>query len=114
MYPFSDMIKGDARVSSIDPHLPIARKLKHVESVRVELLQQVTEVFRAVQGGENRDLSQALGGLIGVSYYLASLMDIPFEQVDRAVSQGFAHALSEADIDTRTYESILRHVGVKR
>jgi MazG-like family len=100
-------------VSNADPHMQIARKLRTVETAKTELIQQVAEVFRGVQSGNQRDLTQALGGLVGLAYYLGAQMGIPLESIDRDMDAGFPKAFQQDGLDARDYDLVLRHLGVK-
>ena len=101
-------------MSNADPHMQIARKLRSVETARTELVQQLAEVFRGIQSGNQRDLSEALGGLVGLAYFLAVQMGISPEIVDREVQRGLPKGIGQDGIDIRDYEVVQRYLAAKR
>lgn len=106
--------KGGVIVPNSDPHAHIARKLQSIETAKVELVRQAAEVLRAISRGSERDMTQALGGVVGVSYFLASQLGLSLDAVDREASDGLPHALPPAALGAADYEAIHRHLRPAR
>jgi hypothetical protein len=97
-----------------DPHVQIARKIRAVEAAKIELIQQLTDVFRGLQSGDQRELAQGLGTLIGLSYFIANQMGIPLQTLNREACEGLTRVLGRDMLDTVDSEPVLRHLGAKR
>lgn len=106
--------KGGIGVSHPDPHIQIARKLRSMETTRIELIQQVAEVFRGIQTGNQKDLSEALGGLVGMAYFLAVKMGIPFDWIERDLQNGFPKVLMQDFIDLEDFEVVKKYISGNR
>ncbi|MBX6352026.1 MAG: hypothetical protein IRZ10_01725 [Thermoflavifilum sp.] len=97
-----------------DPHVHIARKIRAVETAKVELIQQVTDAFRGLQHGDQRELAQSLGTLVGLSYFIAHQMGISLSAVNREACEGLVRVLGSDMLEATDSEPLFRHLGVKR
>lgn len=101
-------------VPNPDPHVQIARKLQSMENTKIEMVQQVAEVLRAVSRGSEREMTQALGGVVAVSYFLASQLGLSLDAVDRAAHEGLPRAMLTDTLDMDDFEPVARHLGPAR
>ncbi|MDQ0190931.1 hypothetical protein JI721_06165 [Alicyclobacillus cycloheptanicus] len=97
-----------------DPHVQIARKLQSMETAKVELVRQVAEVLHAIQRGSEREMTQTLGGVVAVTYFLAHQLGLSFTAVDRAAAEGLPRSLLVDAVDVADFETIQRHLGTTR
>lgn len=97
-----------------DPHMPIARKLRTIETLKVELVEQVAQVLRGIQSGQERELAHSIGGLVGMLYFLARQMGVPFEAIDREIQNGLPKGLLQDAADMADLEYIQRFFASKR
>ncbi|OFW78924.1 MAG: hypothetical protein A2201_07490 [Alicyclobacillus sp. RIFOXYA1_FULL_53_8] len=101
-------------MSNMDPHMQIARKLRSIESAKIELVQQVAEVLRSLKSGNERELAQSLGELIGLAYFVGGQSGTSLDAIDRAVQQGLPRSLGYDTADAADFASVLRHIASKR
>lgn len=97
-----------------DPHMQIARKLRAIEAAKIEMVEQVADVFRGIQSGNNRDLSGAIGQLIGLAYFLGTQVGISPEVIDREVENGLPKVVSHETLDVNELEALRRYLSSKR
>ena len=101
-------------MSNSGPHAQIARKIRSVETARTELVQQVAEVFRALQSGNEREIIQTLGGLVGISYFLGSQMGISLSAIDREVQTGLPRSLGQSTANQADFEAVQQYLDSQR
>lgn len=101
-------------VPNPDPHVQIARKLQSMETAKVELVRQVSDVLRAIQRGSEREMTQALGGVVAVSYFLANQLGLPLDAVDREGRDALPRTLLSDALDATDVEAVARHLGSTR
>lgn len=101
-------------MSQIDPHIPIARKIRSVESVKVHMLQQLAEVYRGIQTGNERDMSESLGGLVGLTYYLARQLGLDLSLIDEQAQNAWIKTLADKDVDSGDLEFVQRYLRSMR
>lgn len=101
-------------MSKMDPHMQIARKLRSIETAKIELVQQVAEVLRGLKSGSERDLAKSLGELIALAYFIGGQTGTPLQAIDRAVEEGLPRSLSQDTADEADFASVLRHIASKR
>ncbi|MCF8565684.1 hypothetical protein LLE49_13245 [Alicyclobacillus tolerans] len=101
-------------MSNADPHMQIARKIRSIEAAKIELVQQVAEILRSLQAGNERDLAKTLGELIALAYFIASQTGTPLEVVEREVLQGLPRTLGRDSSDAADFEYVLRYLASKR
>jgi len=101
-------------VPNADPHMQIARKLRSIEAAKIEMIEQVAEVFRGIQSGNNRALSQALGELVGLAYFVGTQVGVGPETIDREVANGLPKMVGRESLDVSELESLLRYLSSKR
>lgn len=94
--------------------MQIARKIRSVEAAKIGLIQQVAETFRGIQSGSEHEVTKALGDLIGVVYFLAKQLDVPFSVLDREAAQSVPKVLGDDPLDAADYQAIQRYLDSKR
>lgn len=97
-----------------DPHMHIARKVQFVERAKIALVDQVADVFRAIQSGSERELAETLGHLVAMSYALGYQLDVPLSSIDKVAENGLPHSLAGDFTGSDDLESVLRHLKTKR
>jgi hypothetical protein len=97
-----------------DPHMQIARKLRSIETVKIELVQQVAEVFRGIQSGNERELAESLGGLIAIAYLMGHQLGVDLSAIDREARKGLPRTLGHEVMQPADYEYVQRHLGSSR
>ncbi|WP_233096216.1 MazG-like family protein [Alicyclobacillus sp. SO9] len=98
----------------MEPHMQIARKIRSIETVKIELLQQVTEVYRGVHSGNQREVQQALGALIGVAYVLGVQLGFSPAEIERNIDVNVLGTIIPDEADTAGAEKLKRHFHNKR
>lgn len=84
----------------MDNHVQIARKIRSVENVKIQLIQQLTDVFRTIQSGNERDMAESLGGLVGLSYYLGRQLGLDLAKVDEQAGDAWISTLRGQEVDS--------------
>ncbi|MCL6547433.1 MAG: hypothetical protein K6T30_00815 [Alicyclobacillus sp.] len=97
-----------------DPHAQIARKIHSIEIAKIGLVEQVAEVFRGIQSGNERDLAQSLGELIALAYFLGWQMDVPLQAIEQEAKAGFPKTLGRDPSDVADFETVRRFLNAKR
>ncbi|MBX5435797.1 MAG: hypothetical protein IRZ33_01115 [Alicyclobacillaceae bacterium] len=97
-----------------DPHAQIARKIHSIEVAKIGLVEQIADVFRGIQSGNERDLAQSLGELIALAYYLGWQMDVPLQAIEQEARNSLPKALSRDSADPADIEFIQRYLQSKR
>ncbi|GMA50769.1 hypothetical protein GCM10025857_21260 [Alicyclobacillus contaminans] len=90
-----------------DPHKQIARKLRSIETAKIALIQQVSDVFRGIQTGNEREMTEALGGLVAIAYYMGQQLGLNLAGVDRQAASGLPQGL-EYDADATVDFSVVQ------
>ena len=101
-------------MSNLDPHMQIARKLRSIETAKIELVQQVAEILRSLKSGSERDLAKNLGELIALTYFIGGQTGTPLDAIDRAVKDGLPRSLGQEAADAADFALVLRHIASKR
>lgn len=94
----------------MDPHVQIARKIRSVESVKTHMIEQLAEIFRTIQSGNEREMSEALGGLVGLSYFLGRKLGLDLAAVDTHAQSAWMKTLSEEELDESDMEFVRRYL----
>jgi NTP pyrophosphatase (non-canonical NTP hydrolase) len=97
-----------------DPHMQIARKIRSVETAKIELVQQVSEVFRSIQSGNERELAESLGGLVAIAYFMGHQLGVDLSAIDREARKGLPRTLGHETIHPTDYDFVQRHLGSSR
>jgi MazG-like family len=93
-----------------DNHVQIARKLRSVENGKIQLLEQLTAIFRSIQAGNERDMAESLGGLVGLSYYLARQLGLDLAKVDEQAQDAWIKTLRGQEEDTSDIEFVQEYL----
>lgn len=94
----------------LNSHVQIARKIRSVESVKVHMLEQLVEVFRGIQSGNEHDMSESLGGLVGLTYYLARQLGLELNLIDEQAQNAWVKTLAEKDVDSGDLEFVQQYL----
>lgn len=94
----------------MDPHVHIARKIRSVESVKVHMLQQMTDVFRSIQTGSEPDMAQSLGGLVGMTYYLARQLGLDLRNIDNHAQDAWTNTVASEETDSGDLEFVRQYL----
>lgn len=97
-----------------DPHLPIARKIQSIESAKIAMVEQVAQVLRSIQNGSERDISQSLGELVGIAYFLGQQMDVPLETMERFAIGDVPRTLAQSDANVAAFSVVQRYLSSRR
>ncbi|QSO50890.1 hypothetical protein JZ785_18660 [Alicyclobacillus curvatus] len=97
-------------VPPMDNHVQIARKIRSVENVKVQMLQQLTDVFRSIQSGNERDMAETLGGLVGLTYYLGRQLGLDLSAVDEQAQNAWIHSLRGHEVDSADIEFVQEYL----
>lgn len=97
-----------------DPHMQVARKIRTVETAKIELVQQLSEVFRGVQTANERDIAEALGGLVGIAYYLGQQLGVDLYTIDKHARTGLPRTLAQESLHSADYEHVQRYLDSSR
>jgi len=110
----SDEREGDAVPNHANPHMQIARKLQAIETLKVQLLQQVVDVQKGIQSGNDRELQRNLAGVIGIAYLLGLQIGHTPEQLDALIETGIPRGLIRDEQDIADVDTIKRYISGKR
>ena len=97
-----------------DPHMQIARKIRSIDSAKTELVQQVAEVFRGLQSGNERAIAESLGGLIAIAYFMGHQLGVELPALDRQAQAGLPGTLGHEVIHQGDFEYVQRYLGSSR
>gem|GEM_PF-5354925 len=97
-----------------NPHMQIARKLQAIETLKVQLLQQVVDVQKGIQSGNDRELQRNLAGVIGIAYLLGLQIGHTPEQLDALIETGIPRGLIRDEQDIADVDTIKRYISGKR
>ncbi|MFD1675978.1 MazG-like family protein [Alicyclobacillus fodiniaquatilis] len=96
-------------MANIESQVDLTRKLQTVEHDKIELVQQVVEVLRSIQSGNQGELTVTLGSVVGLAYLLGVQMGIAPHQIDHEIINGYrmakADGVSHADL-----EEVIEHL----
>jgi hypothetical protein len=98
-------------VAKMEPHMQIARRIRSIESAKVEVLRRVTDLFQGLQTGDERMLSQALAGLVGTTYLIGQQVGLTPDQIDREVVRHLPRGIGADPADIADLDVIRRHFG---
>jgi len=101
-------------VPNSDPHMQIARKIRSIETAKIELLQQAAEIYKSLQTGSERELAHSIGGIVAIAYFIGKQMGVPLESIDREALTSLPKTLSQHALDVADYESVQRYLASKR
>jgi hypothetical protein len=101
-------------VPQTDPHMQIARKIRSIDTAKIELVQQVAEVLRGIQSGNERELSESLGGMIGIAYFIGRQLGVDLTSIDRAARAGLPRTLGNDTVDIADFEYVQRYLSASR
>ncbi len=94
-----------------DPHMQIARKIRSIETAKIELVQQVSEVFRGIQSGNERDIAQSLGGLVAIAYFMGQQLGVDLPVIDREAQSGLPRSLGHEVMHSGEFHYVQRYLG---
>jgi hypothetical protein len=94
--------------------MQIAKKVQFVERAKIALLDQLADVFRAIQSGNERELSEVLGQLVAMTYALGHHLDVPLAEIDKVAESGLPSSLAQDWAASEDLEPVLRHLKMKR
>ncbi|GGI95149.1 hypothetical protein GCM10010885_00950 [Alicyclobacillus cellulosilyticus] len=97
-----------------DPHARIARKLRSIEATKVDLLEHVAAVHRAVQSGSERDIARSLAQVAGTVYLLGAQIGIMPQDIDRMMHEWLARVLPKLELEPDTADFFARYIQSKR
>ncbi len=97
-------------VPPMDNHVQIARKIRSVENVKVQMLQQLTNVFRSIQSGNERDMAETLGGLVGLTYYLGRQLGLDLSSVDQQAQNAWVKSFRGHEVDSADIEFVQEYL----
>jgi hypothetical protein len=100
--------------NQLDPHMQIARKVRSIDTIKIELLQQVVDVYKGIQTGHQREVLQGLGSLIGTAYFLGVQLGVSPAEVDRHVESSIPRTLVREETDITDSDIVKRHFSNKR
>jgi hypothetical protein len=101
-------------VPQTDPHMQIARKIRSIDTAKIELVQQVAEVLRSIQSGNERELSESLGGIVAITYFLGRQVGVDLTSIDRAARTGLPRTLGHDSVDIADFEYVQRYLSTSR
>lgn len=91
----------------------IARRLRAIETTKTELVRQVAEVFRGIQTGNEREMTETLGGVIALAYLLGHQLGVDLAAIDRAARTA-SLTLPEDDVDQLAdFEHVQKYLSLK-
>lgn len=99
---------------SSDPHMQIARKIRSVETAKIELVHQVSEVFRGVQSGNERELAESLGGILAIAYFIGQQLGVELSAIDAQAAKGLPRSLEREVMPSGDYEYVQRYLSSTR
>lgn len=94
----------------MDNHVQIARKIRSVENVKIQMMQQLTDVFRSIQSGNDRDMAESIGGLVGLAYYLGRQLGIDLATVDAQAQNAWINSLRGQEVDPADIEFVQEYL----
>lgn len=101
-------------LANVEPHVEVARKIRSIESAKISMLQQMAEVHRALQSGNERELTSSLAGLIGLAYFLGQQAGVAPGPIERQVAQELVHSLGRDAQTGDAVDALARHFGAMR
>ncbi|MCL6516021.1 MazG-like family protein [Alicyclobacillus sp.] len=100
-------------MSPVDGPMRIARRLRAIETTKTELVRQVAEVFRGIQTGNEREMTETLGGVIALAYLLGHQLGVDLAAIDRAARTA-SLTLPEDDVDQLAdFEHVQKYLSLK-
>ncbi|WP_026962676.1 MazG-like family protein [Alicyclobacillus herbarius] len=95
--------------ATMEPHMQIARRIRSIESAKIELLRRVADLFEGLQIGDERMLSQSLAGLIGTAYVIGQQVGISPSQMDEEVLRQLPRTTTANAADLTELDPVRRH-----
>lgn len=100
--------------NQLDPHMQIARKVRSIETVKIQLLQEILDVYKGVQIGNQREVAHNLGALIGTAYLLGVQLGISPAELDRHVESSIPRTGAGETGDLADTDAVKQHFTNKR
>ncbi|MCL6627912.1 MAG: MazG-like family protein [Alicyclobacillus shizuokensis] len=101
-------------MARMEPHMHIARRIRSIESAKIEVLRRVTDLFEGLQTGDERTFSQALAGLVGTAYLIGQQVGIPPDKMDQEVVRQLPRTATGSTSELAELDVVRRHFDVKR
>jgi hypothetical protein len=99
-------------VPQMDPHMQIARKIQSIETAKIELLREITDLYRGIHTGNDKDITESLGGVVGLAYFLGRKLGIDLTVIDSKAQTELPKKLNNGD--DSDIESIQRYLSSSR
>lgn len=88
-------------------HVDIARNLKIIEGLKVQLLSVVASLFSGLYSGSQDDVLEALGAAVVILFSMADRLGIDVRQIDSAVAEILQTRADNPDNSLRRFEAEL-------
>lgn len=102
---------------TVDRNFAVAKNVRVVEWLKIELLSGVTNLFRAMTKNSEDAWLEALSGIVTTAYVLARRLSISFTRLDSKIETKLRSYIAEEHEMEKWYgdlSALLNHMAEKR